>query len=153
MGGLLTEQQKRDLVSNLIQEIKETFGVTGGDIAVVVKVTQPTVSNWENKKITAGLDKIALLAEHYGLQKSPYVKALGLFTEGQPHDLKLLGHVYAQLEILDKMLANEKDPAVRELMIQELEHDLLNARDRQERWNELERSRQNQEQKDHELQD
>lgn len=52
MERLLTEAETRELISQFLQEIRTKFGVTGKQIAEAAGVTQPTVSDWMNRKIT-----------------------------------------------------------------------------------------------------
>ena len=120
MDRLLTEPEKRELISAFIGEILTTRGVSRKELATVADVSQPTISSWENKKITASLERVARLAEYYGLQDSANLRALGL-TSGQPYQFKRIG---PYVEKLDKLLESTDDPGDQQIAIDQLIDDI-----------------------------
>lgn len=133
MERQLTEAESRELISQLLQEILDEDGVTGKDIAVIAGVHQSTVSNWLNRKITASLDKVVLIARRFGKEDSPILAALGVHAS-HPYQFRTLGPF---VEELDKILNTIQDPRIRALAEDRIKADVRALRDTIESLTEL----------------
>lgn len=54
---------------NVVKELREMAGIQQKELAIVIGVTQPTVSDWENNKKDPKDERLERLASYFGVTK------------------------------------------------------------------------------------
>lgn len=73
MKNINIEEEKRIFAQNLLYYMN-ILGLRQKDISTIAGVSAPTVSEWLARKKMPRMDKVSLLAKHFGVNKSDLVE-------------------------------------------------------------------------------
>ena len=110
------KEWSREVLAHNLRENMEARNINQSELAKIAGVSPATVSDWLNAKKYPRIDKIEIIAKHFGIKKSDLIEDKSSQEEIKKNNEVLmdfaawLGSDYALLEFVKKNHGNKRVP-------------------------------------------
>lgn len=104
--------ENKEVMAKNLKKYMEKRGVKAAEVCVALDIKPNTYSNWVNAKIYPRIDKIQMLADFFGINKSALVEdSENIALSPKEHDI-IIGYRESDdrtRSIVEKILLDDKD--------------------------------------------